>query len=90
MWNALKGATIAERQCRTHRNQCPKSKNRADGQDAVSRCHLADLYDKTTMPLELWKAYQPNDKTVMIAYGLWDKLDAEPACEVGLMEIYSR
>lgn len=49
---------------------------------------LADLYDKTAMPLELWKAHQPNDKAAMIAYGLWDKLDAEPAHVVWLMEMY--
>lgn len=40
------------------------------------------------MPLELWKAHQPNDKAAMIAYGLWDKLDAEPAHVVWLMEMY--
>ena len=29
---------------------------------------LADLYDETTMPPELRKAHQQNDKAVMVAY----------------------
>ena len=29
---------------------------------------LADLYDETTMPQELRKAHQQNDKAVMVAY----------------------
>jgi len=41
------------------------------------------------MPLELWKAHQLDQKAVMIAYGLWDKINAEPVCVVGLMEMYS-
>ena len=32
-------------------------------------CSLADLYDKLTMPIELRKAHQTNDKAVMEAYG---------------------
>ena len=32
-------------------------------------CSLADLYDETTMPPELRKAHQANDKAVMQAYG---------------------
>ena len=49
---------------------------------------FADLYDKTTMPLELWKAHQLDDKAVMIGYGLWEKLYDEPACAVGMMKMY--
>ncbi|MBQ3851022.1 MAG: hypothetical protein II751_02785, partial [Bacteroidales bacterium] len=30
---------------------------------------LADLYDERTMPIELRKAHQENDKAVMQAYG---------------------
>ena len=32
-------------------------------------CSLADLYDETTMPADLRKAHQANDKAVMAAYG---------------------
>ena len=32
-------------------------------------CSLADLYDELTMPPELRKAHQENDKAVMEAYG---------------------
>jgi hypothetical protein len=32
-------------------------------------CSLADLYDDLTMPVELRKAHQENDKAVMEAYG---------------------
>lgn len=32
-------------------------------------CSLADLYDELTMPPELRKAHQENDKAVMKAYG---------------------
>ena len=37
---------------------------------------LADLYDETTMPPELRKAHQQNDKAVMRAYGFDIKLPA--------------
>lgn len=49
---------------------------------------LADLYDETTMPLELRKAHQQNDKAVMVTYGFWGKLNSEPACVAELMRMY--
>jgi len=49
---------------------------------------LADLYDETTMPPELRKAHQQNDKAVMVAYGFWGKLNSEPACVSELMKMY--
>ena len=49
---------------------------------------LADLYDEVTMPPELRKAHQQNDKAVMIAYGFWGKLNSEPACVAELMRMY--
>lgn len=49
---------------------------------------LADLYDETTMPPELRKAHQQNDKAVMQAYGFWGKLNSEPACVAELMRMY--
>ena len=51
---------------------------------------LADLYDETTMPPELRKAHQQNDKAVMIAYGFWGKVNSEPACVSELMKMYQR
>ena len=32
-------------------------------------CSLADLYDETTMPAELRRAHEANDRAVMKAYG---------------------
>lgn len=49
---------------------------------------LADLYDETTMPPELRKAHQQNDKAVMQAYGFWGKYNSEPACVAQLMKMY--
>ncbi|MEA4942753.1 MAG: type IIL restriction-modification enzyme MmeI [Oscillibacter sp.] len=51
-------------------------------------CSLADLYDETTMPPELRKAHQQNDKAVMQAYGFWGELNSESACVAGLMKMY--
>ena len=36
-------------------------------------CSLADLYDELTMPAELRKAHQANDRAVMDAYGFYTK-----------------
>ena len=49
---------------------------------------LADLYDEATMPPELRKAHQENDKAVMQAYGFWGKYNSEPACVAQLMKMY--
>ncbi len=51
---------------------------------------LADLYDERTMPLELRKAHQANDKAVMEAYGFWGRLNTESECVAGLMKMYQR
>jgi len=51
---------------------------------------LADLYDETTMPPELRKAHQQNDKAVMQAYGFWGRLNSEPACVAELMKMYQK
>ena len=51
-------------------------------------CSLADLYDEVTMPPELRKAHQQNDKAVMQAYGFWGKLNTETECVAELMKIY--
>ena len=49
---------------------------------------LADLYDEATMPPELRKAHQQNDKAVMQAYGFWGKYNSEPACVAQLLKLY--
>ena len=52
---------------------------------------LADLYDERSMPPELRKAHQANDKAVMDAYGIkkgdpaWQ---SESACVALLMKLY--
>lgn len=51
-------------------------------------CSLADLYDEVTMPPELRRAHQANDKAVMQAYGFWGKLNTETACVAELMKMY--
>ena len=49
---------------------------------------LADLYDELTMPIELRKAHQENDKAVMEAYGFnWKKM-TESECVAELMKMY--
>lgn len=53
-------------------------------------CSLADLYDEVTMPPELRKAHQANDKAVMQAYGFWGKLNSESACVAELMKLYQQ
>lgn len=49
---------------------------------------LADLYDETTMPPELRKAHQQNDKAVMHAYGFDIKTTTETSCVAELMRMY--
>lgn len=51
-------------------------------------CSLADLYDELTMPVELRKAHQANDRAVMKAYGFWGKLNTESECVAELMKMY--
>ena len=53
-------------------------------------CSLADLYDETTMPPELRKAHQLNDKAVMQAYGFDYKTMTESECVAELMKMYQR
>ena len=51
---------------------------------------LADLYDETTMPPELRKAHQQNDKAVMQAYGFSVKDMTESKCVAELMKMYQQ
>ena len=50
---------------------------------------LADLYDELTMPIELRRAHQANDKAVMEAYGFNVKM-TEPECVAELMKMYQK
>ena len=50
-------------------------------------CSLADLYDELTMPPELRKAHQNNDRAVMAAYGFSTKM-TESECVAELMKLY--
>lgn len=54
---------------------------------------LADLYDEVTMPPELRKAHQQNDRAVMDAYGFVKGTEArtsESACVAELMKLYQK
>ena len=59
-----------------------------DARTKYPGCSLADLYDEATMPPELRKAHQQNDKAVMQAYGFWGKLNTETECVAELMKMY--
>ena len=49
---------------------------------------LADLYDELTMPVELRKAHQNNDRAVMQAYGFPVKTMTESQCVAELFKLY--
>lgn len=49
---------------------------------------LAELYDEVTMPPELRKAHQNNDRAVMQAYGFSIKDMTESKCVAELMKMY--
>ncbi|GHN24466.1 DNA methyltransferase [Lactobacillus delbrueckii] len=51
---------------------------------------LADLYDELTMPVELRKAHQANDRAVMAAYGLPIKGTTESDAVAKLFDMYEK
>lgn len=59
-----------------------------DARDLYPDSSLADLYDPLTMPPELRKAHQENDKAVMQAYGFDIKNTSEADCVAKLMQMY--
>ena len=64
------------------------SKAILDSRDLYPESSLADLYDELTMPPELRKAHQENDKAVMEAYGFnWREM-TESECVAELMRMY--
>lgn len=50
---------------------------------------LADLYDPLTMPPELLKAHNANNRAVMEAYGFSTKM-SEADCVAELMKMYQK
>jgi len=60
-----------------------------DARTKYPDCSLADLYDEVTMPPELRKAHQANDRAVMKAYG-FDFSLTEPEIVAKLMERYQK
>ena len=61
-----------------------------DARDRYPDSSLADLYDPLTMPPELRKAHQQNDRAVMQAYGFSIKDMSEADCVAALMEMYQK
>ena len=68
-----------------------------DARALYPECSLADLYDDLTMPKELRKAHQENDKAVMEAYGFYKKDEngkrtwlTESETVAKLMEMYQK
>ena len=49
---------------------------------------LADLYDELTMPVELRRAHQDNDRAVMAAYGFPVRTMTESQCVAELFKLY--
>ena len=60
-----------------------------DARNLYPDCSLADLYDEVTMPPELRKAHQENDKAVMDAYGFNPRM-SEPEIVAELFRMYSK
>lgn len=59
-----------------------------DARKIYPKASIADLYDPITMPPELRKAHQENDKAVMEAYGFnWRNMSASE-CVAELMKMY--
>ena len=68
-----------------------------NARELYPECSLADLYDDLTMPPELRKAHQENDKAVMEAYGFYKKDEngkrtwlTESETVAQLMEMYQK
>ena len=61
-----------------------------DARALYPECSLADLYDEVTMPPELRRAHQRNDRAVMQAYGFSVKDMIESSCVAALMKLYKQ
>lgn len=60
-----------------------------DARNLYPDCSLADLYDEVTMPPELRKAHQQNDRAVIEAYGFPKDID-ESTIVARLLQMYKR
>ena len=61
-----------------------------DARNLYSSSSLADLYDPLSMPPELLKAHNQNNKAVMQAYGFPIKETSEADCVEALMKLYKQ
>lgn len=61
-----------------------------DARKAYQDSSLANCYDEATMPPELRKAHQNNDRAVMQAYGFDYHTMTEPDCVAALMKMYQQ
>lgn len=61
-----------------------------DARNIYPDCSLADLYDEVTMPPELRRAHQENDKAVMEAYGFNPHTMTEPEIVAELFKLYQK
>ena len=59
-----------------------------DARQKYPEYSMADLYDERTMPAELRKAHQANDRAIMTAYGFDIKTMTEASCVAELMKMY--
>ena len=60
-----------------------------DARSKFPNTSMADLYDEVTMPVELRKAHQENDRAVMQAYGFPVKSTfTESQCVAELFKLY--
>ena len=66
------------------------AKSILDARDLYPESSLSDLYDELTMPSELRKAHQANDRAVMQAYGFPIKDFTESDCVTKLFEMYDK
>ncbi len=67
----------------------PPSPLERAGERPERPCSLADLYDEVTMPIDLRRAHQANDRAVMRAYGFPTTL-SESDCVARLFERYEK
>ncbi|EKB55090.1 DNA methyltransferase [Facklamia hominis] len=73
----------------SQKNKIEKTaQNILDARNLYINSSLADLYDELTMPVELRKAHQENDKAVMEAYGFDWRTMTESECVAELMKRY--
>lgn len=64
-----------------------------DARALYPESNLAELYDELTMPSELRRAHQNNDRAVMAAYGFTKDsaaFSSESACVAELMKLYQK